>query len=416
MKKLLVSALALICSCAYGQVRNYVSTTDLIAWYPFTGNAIDSSGSGLDGTVAATLATDRFGMSSSAYLFDGSTSYITAAPASPMNAGLFSGFSQSLWFQFNGFNGSPQCLIQSKDASGTGFALRHRDTTEWHADLWRRADSALFALTGSAILSKTTWHHLVLTSDFTPAGKNISKLYVDGGAVAVDTEIVFKPVVNTIEIGRFYSSSWGYAWHFNGKIDDIGLWKRALTPCEVTELNLAKLITITRNPNDDTAIMGGTAMFSISDTGGSASYQWQFNTGFGYANLTNGVPFFGVNTKVLTISPVSSSMNGALVRCIRIQGYCQDTSGAARLSLNTTGIENSVIESTVEVYPNPIVDKVNIASSMPINKVKVFDMIGACVFNEQSEVGITSIDLRSIPSGVYIIELNDHFHKRLVKE
>ena len=417
MKKLLVFALALICGSTYGQVRNYVSTTDLLAWYPMSGNAVDSSGHGLDGAVSATPTTDRFGISNSAYLFDGNSSYITAAPGSPLDASLFSGFSQSVWFQFNGFNGSPQCILQTKDVNGDGFALRHRDTTEWHADLWRSSDLSLFALTGSAILSATTWHHFVLTSDFTPAGKNISTLYVDGAVVAVDSAIVFKPVINTIEIGRFYSSTWGdYAWYFNGKIDDIGIWRRALTPCEVTELNLGKLITITRNPDNDTALLGGTAVFSIGDTGGAATYQWQFNTGFGYADLTNGVPFSGVNSKVLTINPVSAAMSGALVRCIRTQGYCKDTSGIARLSLNTTGIENTTLESIIEVNPNPATDRINIASSIPIRKVKIFNMLGACVINEQSETGITSIDLAPIASGVYTMQLNDSYYKRVVKQ
>ena len=48
--------------------------TGLMAYYPFSGNAGDSSGNRLHGIVnGATLSNDRFGKSSSAYSFDGKT-------------------------------------------------------------------------------------------------------------------------------------------------------------------------------------------------------------------------------------------------------------------------------------------------------------------------------------------------------
>ena len=49
----------------------------LMAYYPFTGNANDSSGNENHGTVnGATLTTDRLGNANSAYSFDGEDDYI----------------------------------------------------------------------------------------------------------------------------------------------------------------------------------------------------------------------------------------------------------------------------------------------------------------------------------------------------
>src|SRR5437879_4130564 len=46
-------------------------TNGLVAYYPFNGNANDESANGRNGIVqGATLATDRFGVPSSAYRFD----------------------------------------------------------------------------------------------------------------------------------------------------------------------------------------------------------------------------------------------------------------------------------------------------------------------------------------------------------
>jgi hypothetical protein len=48
-----------------------------VGWWPFSGNAIDSSGNGNNGTVnGATLTTDRNAVANSAYSFDGVNDYI----------------------------------------------------------------------------------------------------------------------------------------------------------------------------------------------------------------------------------------------------------------------------------------------------------------------------------------------------
>ena len=55
-----------------------IPTQGLVAWYPFNGNANDSSGNVNNGVIyGVTLTTDRFGYSNSAYLFNGSASIIT---------------------------------------------------------------------------------------------------------------------------------------------------------------------------------------------------------------------------------------------------------------------------------------------------------------------------------------------------
>ena len=72
MKKLLLLPLLFISIISFGQVPNYVPTNGLVGYLPFNGNADDESGNGNNGTVnGATLTTDRFGNSNSAYDFDG---------------------------------------------------------------------------------------------------------------------------------------------------------------------------------------------------------------------------------------------------------------------------------------------------------------------------------------------------------
>ena len=57
---------------------------NLVAYYPFNGNANDESGNGNNGTVyGAQLVTDRFNVANSAYHFNGST-YIDCGSSSSM--------------------------------------------------------------------------------------------------------------------------------------------------------------------------------------------------------------------------------------------------------------------------------------------------------------------------------------------
>lgn len=59
-------------------VNAQIPTNGLVAWYPFIGNAHDSSGNGYNGTImnGAYLTTDRFGNANNAYSFDGMNDYI----------------------------------------------------------------------------------------------------------------------------------------------------------------------------------------------------------------------------------------------------------------------------------------------------------------------------------------------------
>ena len=59
--------------------KRYLPTNGLVGYWPFNNNANDESGNGNNGTVnGATLTTDRFGSSNSAYLFDGIDDFIRA--------------------------------------------------------------------------------------------------------------------------------------------------------------------------------------------------------------------------------------------------------------------------------------------------------------------------------------------------
>ena len=95
----------------FGQnIPSYVPTNGLVGWWPFNGNADDESGNGNNGTVnGATLTSDRFGGSNSAYSFDGIDNYIKLLFNPVSNP---TDFTVSVWVKSNAsISTNPQCIF-----------------------------------------------------------------------------------------------------------------------------------------------------------------------------------------------------------------------------------------------------------------------------------------------------------------
>jgi hypothetical protein len=91
--------------------------------------------------------------------------------------------------------------------------------------------------------------------------------------------------------------------------------------------------TISTNPSNSTACATGNTSFSISASGATA-YQWQVNNGGGFTNVTNVAPYSGATTATLTITGVTTGLNGYLYRCIASNGGCSSTSTSATLTVS----------------------------------------------------------------------------------
>ena len=93
---LLCVGLILVTQMIFSQVPSYVPTDGLVGYWPFNGNANDDSLNGNNGTVnGASLTTDRFGNTNSAYNFDGLNSYIDCGNSSSISTPT--NFTFSVW-------------------------------------------------------------------------------------------------------------------------------------------------------------------------------------------------------------------------------------------------------------------------------------------------------------------------------
>jgi hypothetical protein len=93
---------------------------------------------------------------------------------------------------------------------------------------------------------------------------------------------------------------------------------------------------------------GSTANFTVSATGAGLSYQWQANTGSGFANVTTGT---GGTSSSYTTAALSVSDNGTQYRCI-VSGTCPPsvTSGTGTVTVSSgVSLSSGPTNQTVSV-------------------------------------------------------------------
>ena len=226
MFAVLTAALAI--SAAYADPTN-----DLIAYFPFNGNANDASGQGHLGTATNGFWTsNRFGFSLAAYDLNGSNSYVDIPHQASI--ALTTNFTLSAWIYQRGVGTTGYRIIDKCDAGvadGVTFDSYACDGTGNRLRLQGVAGGPC-NVNGSTDYSLAAWHHVVAT-----VSGSDGKVYLDGnldGSGSVGT-IPDNPL--DVYIGRAHPSGGaGHAEWFNGVIDDVRIYNRALSPEEVKEL------------------------------------------------------------------------------------------------------------------------------------------------------------------------------------
>ena len=313
---------------AVGQsVPSYVPTNGLVGWWPFNGNAQDASGNGNHGTVnGATLTSDRLGNQNGAYLFSsgGNPQYT----ASNINVG------QSI------LGNSPNSLSYSVWIIGSGSIITKRHSqfgSSWASLHSNYFDADAPNYLGRSCLippSSTNWNHIV-------AVKNNTEylVYLNGQFLC---SFIDNYTISSQEALRFgFHGAWNFG--FDGKIDDIGIWNRALSPQEITNLYQNCQTPITTQPSNQTIGANRNAHFSVVSSEPNSTFRWQTNLGFGFQDLQNAGQYTGTQTSTLTVSNTSPQNDNQLFRCIVSTTHCGiDTTDVATLNVNSSSNSNSV--------------------------------------------------------------------------
>jgi len=211
-------------------------TQGLVAQFDFTGNANDLSGNANNGTVSgAILTADRFGNPNRAYSFNGTSDFIQV-PNSASLQFTANTISISFWVKYNGFapSGNDNILISKQSGSGAtqqGFNVEQGANANGVTILLVSNGGGNFggSTTGTIALSQTK--HVVVVYNNT-----VSTTYLDG--VVANTATANATIgTNTMAL-LFGMANWinANALNFNGTLDDIRIYNRALTLCDADSL------------------------------------------------------------------------------------------------------------------------------------------------------------------------------------
>ena len=237
IKLFLVMAVALTFQTLFAQVPSYVPTNGLVGYWPFNGNANNTSGSNNNGIInGATLVADRFGNPNSAFSFNGVNNYIELNSLSGLSS--TAGISMSTWFLWNGLNGTTNHQYIFQIAPNPNGAITISDDGTLGISVLNCNCINDIPVTTSII--QNTWYHVVLTYDLL---NGTMKMYLNGNLIGTSQESMYNyyTVNNTpSRFGNYHFNS----HFFKGSIDDSILWNRVLTQQEITNLyNVNQCIT-----------------------------------------------------------------------------------------------------------------------------------------------------------------------------
>jgi hypothetical protein len=241
-------------------------TTGLVAYYPLNGNGSDFSGNGYNGTVySASPTSDRLGNTSGALRFDGNADLVGIPSASINN--LTSG-TIAAWIKLND-NTDETITAKQRDSVNSwalftvGYIPHTTGGVPGKLYFHPRNNVPTGVASSASIIPTGVWRHVAVTFSSTSV-----RIYING---ALDSSksgdySVGSNLTTTNTIGGWIAQPNPPHW-FNGMIDDVRIYNRALTDAEILGLkNWQRVLNFVAASGDSTLTEGVSKYFSCTAT------------------------------------------------------------------------------------------------------------------------------------------------------
>ncbi|MCB0753614.1 MAG: LamG domain-containing protein, partial [Ignavibacteriae bacterium] len=207
------------------------SFENIMAFYPFLGNANDFSGNQNHGIIYGPVAVDdRFGNSSGAYLFDGIDDYIKILDSDNLSA-VDQQLTIATWVKV--IDGSNKFILYKGSSLYNreyAFGIRPDSKASFHINnngLW---DKNQIGVPSNSIINNGEWYFIVGTWN-----GNEFKIYINGNLEnSLKTNAQIGNYNSDLFIGTYGGKINEYA--FKGIIDDIIIFNKELSSSEIDYL------------------------------------------------------------------------------------------------------------------------------------------------------------------------------------
>jgi PKD repeat protein len=279
------------------------TSSNLVAYYPFNGNANDESGNGNNGTVnGATLTVDRFGNENKAYSFDHSRINFPAQFFTMRGDFAINGWIKSL----NVSIPTQTILTLNTPHAGFALALNHSDHPGRKITMYvSNAGTAWDYITEGNFTNyqDNTWYFISII-------KKGNSIFVYNNGVQTNTVDLGSTPFSIPNAGVSLGGNVGD--YFIGALDDFRIYNRALTATEVGALYndnapappVAPAASFTSAVNVNGPKVNFDAAASSDQDGTIVSYAWNFGdstTGSG-AQAIHYYSALGTYTVTLTVT------------------------------------------------------------------------------------------------------------------
>ncbi|MFO0869119.1 MAG: LamG-like jellyroll fold domain-containing protein [Pirellulales bacterium] len=205
------------------------STNQLVSLWKGEGNANDSGSNNNNGTVSGTV-TYSPGQSGQAFNFNGS-SYVSVA--SPSRLDLSGSLTISTWVYLNTNNFNRGMVYKgtfngSQGVYSLGFFTPNSNRLTFRLN--GSTSEGNGQTTSNAALTPGSWYHVAAVYN-KEAGTQ--KIYINGVEdISRPYSLAIGTVTSPLILGGYYNSS----FLLNGKLDEVGIYSRALSPTEVRDI------------------------------------------------------------------------------------------------------------------------------------------------------------------------------------
>ena len=305
---------------------------DLIAWWPGEGNANDVVG-GHNG-VLTNGAAFAAGIVGQAFSFSGSSEGVLIPYSTFTDFSTMSGWTIEAWINPTSFNNQNYPTIYSKGYWAVSLGL---NSGSGALESWINNANQLV---GTISVPLGQWSHVALVYDGTNRTFYVNGRLAGSGSAPSITSDTSNSAIGSVATLDGRSS-------FNGLIDEVSIYNRALSFDEIAATYLAGSYgkceevppTLLTQPQSQSIPAGSNVVFSVSAVGEQPLYyQWQRNG----VNLGDAGNITGSTNASLIISNISSSDAGTYFVIVS-NAFGFVTSTGAVLSVNV--LQNGGFES-----------------------------------------------------------------------
>ena len=402
------------------QVPSYVLTNGLIGYFGFNNNGNDQITSSVPSSNSASTTTDRFGNLNSAYQFGGSNVIKYTNSSHPLfNVGnTYQTFTMNFWVK--------------PTVTGNGFILGAFRGWGWFVQLDNNKVNFSYissyspaviwtSLTSNSNIIQNTWQMITITRTGTANSVFINGV-LDNTAYGPNIWVFINSTWNNMNCW-FGANGQDNNSYFIGDIDDVGIWNRALSQQEITDLY---------NPAN-AALPINILQFTGKRTEEASELKWttlseQNNAYFEIEHSEDARNFRVVSDKIM-----SKANNGNSIISLEYSftdvlpnedhNYYRlrqtDIDGKTSMAKNVVDVYFSNV-TMVTLYPNPSQSSMIVkADSKLIGKFyTIYDNIGKAVKSGKLNTANTTIELGNLSNGIYLFSVGENWKQsfKIIKE